>query len=1432
MRTLYGTILAAVVSVLAGAAFAGTSCKDGVAKAVWCGAADGGIPHPAIDGDLSDWDCAEPVLCWNAEERAEEENATLFFMYDEANLYVAYEMTLPGGRMPENRNRPQDRYWRGDLVQLRLCTDKSLGWPLPKRTNPKYMKNPRVTCINLWRDTASGMDYCHVTPGAKFDCPVTTNPEGSAIKTTSAPGRFTLEARVPWSVLGVADGKCPFAPGERMPAVVDVKWMPGMDGHATASIYARDPGAFAFMNLDRWGRIEFQPPGAAETVSSPGSMFFDASSCVVNAAKAGTQFGSAEYALTNGFSDDNAVFKADSSTLYGITDRADSANKKIIWAGPPIAKLTDGNGRLLYIKYYEGTATYPAIFDRLDTGNSSEGSTASPFSILRMDDLTLYYKDGTPYTGTDYCIKMLVERYETSADMTLLYKEGRTVTFTTADKTTTEEDPYPFEGRAGGRSTVIRGKSIPSDRPLMNVEGTLNLKNIVIDGGIENGVTASNSTRCMYINNASCTVTLGENAVLQNGKVTGSNNGGGVILKDGKLNIMGGVIRNCTAGNDGGGVYLEKGSVTLEAGSIYQCSGVSGGGVRIKDGFFTMKGGTISNCSATKGGGVFVPGNTNYPMYMSGGSIINNSATTAGGGIAFFNNNSRLYLSGKVNISGNTCDASVARNKACNVELNQASKAIINTYGGGLYPGAYVGVYVPGDDDTNPYKDYGGERDNFGTFTTGDNTTNFYSFVNDRNGLKGGIIESPAPNTIYWIKIFALEVSKEVVSGSSTYFDPEELFLFKVNVRGNATVAGQLNAWQIDSRTGEYGEMLFTSNGTDTTTAMFTLKAGESISAVNLSEGLIYEVFEYLTLEQAERYAAMPMNGYAVLTDPVDYGGTSYQVVVANTYTSTIGENKTRTDVDPYSSALTFSNMRPVCKITDSSGNILYRRYDWEKVTNKAGEGQDGGSSTNQPYYYAPAVFTELTGDDGAWKALEGTLYTSNGSNPASYAVSNGVQIQMLIGDYKLNEKIAADRGKITLTTASRTDALFPKQDGGTTSTISRAFGDGSMLDVSCDLTLKTVILDGVKGSYAAGENGGIAMVRSGGALTIQSGAALQNSKTAESVDGGAVYVAAGGTVTMTGGEVKQNQTGGSGAVYVAAGGTVTMTGGTVNRNESSGSGAGIYLAEGGVLNLSGNPYFGGTGLDVGGNITTTNGNFKLGELFAQTNGGKNYTQARQDIFIAGYESDSDDDTSAASLVVSGNLTSGDGTIWVWAEQSPHFKALAQFAKYTADVADKQKTLAAFRNARTDTDSGADQVGQYLYGITKEDDTGKNVFWYGIEGSTHVMLVKVQQSGASYRALAGKTFTVYTDSAGSKVAKGTRLTDSGEEETILLENLSSGAGGAFFIGELSYGSYYVGESGVTGFFEITIDEDGVVRITDPTTNPKTTEAVKTVTLSS
>ena len=142
----------------------------------------------------------------------------------------------------------------------------------------------------------------------------------------------------------------------------------------------------------------------------------------------------------------------------------------------------------------------------------------------------------------------------------------------------------------------------------------------------------------------------------------------------------------------------------------------------------------IIRCTAPEGAGVYV--DDKCKIYMSGGSIVKNNATTKGGGISFGGSEAKLYLSGRVNISGNTCDASLAPNKYCNVRLDRDSKAMINTNNGGLYPGSHVGIYVP--DGSNLYDKHGVEKKPFGTFANGDNTSNLYGFVNDRNGLKGG----------------------------------------------------------------------------------------------------------------------------------------------------------------------------------------------------------------------------------------------------------------------------------------------------------------------------------------------------------------------------------------------------------------------------------------------------------------------------------------------------------------------------------------------------------------------------------------------------------------------------------------------------------------------------------------------------------------------
>ena len=259
------------------------------------------------------------------------------------------------------------------------------------------------------------------------------------------------------------------------------------------------------------------------------------------------------------------------------------------------------------------------------------------------------------------------------------------------------------------------------------------------------------------------------------------------------------------------------------------------------------------------------------------------------------------------------------------------------------------------------------------------------------------------------------------------------------------------------------------------------------------------------------------------------------------------------------------------------------------------------------------------------------------------------------------------------------------------------------MFTVSGNLGFANIIVDG-NGSEKPldGISGGIAYVQNGGSLKISNGAMLQNSVT----------------------------TGDGGAVYVAAGGTATFSGGTINGNTAA-NGAGIYLTSGSRLNLSGNPSFGGTGTDTSGDLIRA-GNFVTWSYTAgenEKNGGKNYTNVRQDIYIAGYEND-----PAASLAVTGNITSGNGTIWVWAEYAGHYEMLNQFAviRNTAGTVN-DNTYKAFRNARPDSVTLCG--GDYLTG--RKGDDPSYIYW---TGGFDVQFKKIDGFGAP---LPNAVFTLY-----------------------------------------------------------------------------------------
>jgi uncharacterized surface anchored protein len=203
----------------------------------------------------------------------------------------------------------------------------------------------------------------------------------------------------------------------------------------------------------------------------------------------------------------------------------------------------------------------------------------------------------------------------------------------------------------------------------------------------------------------------------------------------------------------------------------------------------------------------------------------------------------------------------------------------------------------------------------------------------------------------------------------------------------------------------------------------------------------------------------------------------------------------------------------------------------------------------------------------------------------------------------------------------------------------------------------------------------------------------------------------------------------------------------------------------------------------------------------------------RQDVFIAGYlDSDSEGNPlNATSVIVTGALQCAEGSIWVGAEKSNtannHYESLRQFAVFDDTIMERDdsgnynkvkmseselnETFAAFTNAY-------DKQYHAIAG-----DNVQCLYWDGVKGKRQVILRKID--GETSKSLEGAQFNIY---------KADRVTPVVIDDKALTD-LTSQENGVFFVGELSYGSYYVKEinapSGYTPEeYTLTIDDNGIL----------------------
>lgn len=468
---------------------------------------------------------------------------------------------------------------------------------------------------------------------------------------------------------------------------------------------------------------------------------------------------------------------------------------------------------------------------------------------------------------------------------------------------------------------------------------------------------------------------------------------------------------------------------------------------------------------------------------------------------------------------------------------------------------------------------------------------------------------------------------------------------------------------------------------------------------------------------------------------------------------------------------------------------------------------------TYHPYLVNGTAAAQYVFDKDGQLASTARSSVYNGAFDQANSLTGSVIIETLCDDDVMNTRVipgnpgytmnagftfnGSNLGNTTLRSAG--NLVHTSNPYNTRSTIKRGSTAASLMvwnRPGYAFTVENIVIDGVN------RTGEALIQATNGTVTLSTNATLQRNKNSSA--GGALYVANGAAANINPGSVIRGcSAADGGAVYVNAGGTLTVTGGTITTNQSTGAGAGIYLAEpvksGDTLthsrmNISGGPSF---SLNYA-NILPS----------SARNGGEAYPQARQDIYIAGYAGDGKD-TSAASLNVVGDITSSAGSIWVWAEKSPHFLADKQFAKYDTDNVDNaDTTLKAFRNAQVDSLTTAS--GEYLYGVKKDsedDPDGNNVYWYYLEGSRRVILRKVN---GSFEPLPGAVFKITRTKDAEAPAV---IAPNGD--TLDAVHCTSTNSGVIWIGELNYGTYYLYEatppSGYSGprWFILTVGDDTV-----------------------
>ncbi len=198
----------------------------------------------------------------------------------------------------------------------------------------------------------------------------------------------------------------------------------------------------------------------------------------------------------------------------------------------------------------------------------------------------------------------------------------------------------------GGGTVQIGGGVTLKDGTVLVAEGSEDASKCAI----RNSDAAVNGGGVYVVGNAGrdgAAVTMNGGEIHSN---TAGQDGGGMYIRQGKVDIFGGSFHDNKATQDGGGVYV-AGDVHMLGGSVTENKANNGGGFCVEDGKILMYGGSINGNSATEnGGGMHIMAtNIDATVDVFSGSVSRNKAKLGGGVSVVSDSNKPIYVAVGVN---------------------------------------------------------------------------------------------------------------------------------------------------------------------------------------------------------------------------------------------------------------------------------------------------------------------------------------------------------------------------------------------------------------------------------------------------------------------------------------------------------------------------------------------------------------------------------------------------------------------------------------------------------------------------------------------------------------------------------------------------------------------------------------------------------------